>query len=381
MKQDHIKTHCFIDYENVHESGFEGVEKLSDGDSVTIFISSVSHKISLVVLETLLRKKCDLKILHTIGTGKNNLDFQLIAEVGYQIGCHTHERESVRYAIISKDKGYENVVSAFANRGIQVLQCESIERIGGTAVEAVVVQEEIPIEPEWDFKAPIRTSLESLKLTPAELKRIDDIFKASGTLAALHDRLAKAFGKKGNHNIYSKLKTLHKRYQKTLPPEETQPEISLENPSEIPPENPLEVQLEIHSEAPSGLPASAPVVKKKTRGRKKNPSPAVSSDVAALADSTEAGPGEGQIKSLPPLSPPEDGTLENETEQPIPLEAQKGLTSAPAQPEDDLLPEQTEEKKKRKPGRPRKKNGTSKAKAEPVTHEIKLSNASETTGE
>jgi len=57
MKRENRKTHCFIDYENVHESGFEGVEALSDGDTVTTFISSVSHKISLVVLETLLRKK------------------------------------------------------------------------------------------------------------------------------------------------------------------------------------------------------------------------------------------------------------------------------------------------------------------------------------
>lgn len=226
MSESFIKLHCFIDYENVHESGFEGVEMLSDGDAVTIFISSPSHKISLVILETLIRKKCELTIIHTIGTGKNNLDFQLVAELGYQIGQHKIEERA--FAIISKDRGFENVVSAFANRGVRIEQCETVEKISRASHSDDLSEQAPKEEDDWGFAKTIRESLSALNLSKADESRVERIFRESTTLAMLHDRLAKAYGKKGNHQLYSKLKILHKRYQKTLPEPENRPEEMLE---------------------------------------------------------------------------------------------------------------------------------------------------------
>jgi hypothetical protein len=227
MTESFIKLHCFIDYENVHESGFEGVETLSDGDAITIFISSPSHKISLVILETLLRKKCELTIIHTIGTGKNNLDFQLVAELGYQIGQHPVGERA--FAIISKDRGYENVVSAFANRGIIIEMCETVEKIRHIRRTEDVTTEKTKVEDDWGFSIEIQHSVSGLKLSPADVLRVERIFRESTTLAMLHDRLAKAYGKKGNLQLYSKLKMLHKKYQKTLPEPENRPEEMLED--------------------------------------------------------------------------------------------------------------------------------------------------------
>lgn len=353
------KTYCFIDYENVHESGFEGVETLSDGDSVTIFISSVSHKISLVVLETLIRKKCELNIIHTIGTGKNNLDFQLIAEVGYQIGIH--QGENFLFSIISKDRGYENVVTAFLNRGVKILQCETIEKIGHSAAKDSFIEVETENASEWAYAALIRESLDSLKLPAVDLKKIETIFRESSTLAVLHDKLAKSFGKKGNHPLYSKLKTLHKKYQKTLPPMEL-PQAQDDSPSQNPdlllydpgefftevgidadevteffsdqmPDSVEAVMMGVEDgfsdhkddaerENSSDAPAEKPV-KRKPRGRKKKP--------AAGIDETQS--------------------LVEVTLEPV-LPVQEIETDSVTEP-----------KKKRRPGRPRKKNHSAPADA------------------
>ena len=405
MKRENRKTHCFIDYENVHESGFEGVEALSDGDSVTIFISSVSHKISLVVLETLLRKKCELNIIHTIGTGKNNLDFQLIAEVGYQIGRHTYESKSIQFAIISKDRGYENVVTAFLNRGFQIIQCETIEKIGHS-VDSVSV-EPVPDElvEEWEFAASIQKCLASLKLSASDLKKVDAIFKESLTLNTLHDRLVKAFGKKGNHPIYGKLKALHKQYQKTLPQveqyydeavpqthdaltpvvekaEEKRPggesqsrEVNENQLIDVAVSGGIKAEDTPVAAAAAILPAE-PVshpdqplaeIKKKTRGRKrKQPSSKPKTEHETIqavlpesaADRQAENLDETEVKPKLEIKP----KLEQEAlSESIPVETS-------AEPTDQQV-----EKKKRRPGRPRKKNGSSRSAVTPNVKEEKES--------
>ncbi|MZQ98816.1 MAG: hypothetical protein GT601_14200 [Acidaminobacter sp.] len=395
MKRENRKTHCFIDYENVHESGFEGVEALSDGDAVTIFISSASHKISLVVLETLLRKKCELNIIHTIGTGKNNLDFQLIAEVGYQIGRHTYEAQSTQFAIISKDRGYENVVTAFLNRGFQIIQCETIEKIDQNV--DFVRDEPIPDElvEEWEFAASIRKCLVSLKLSPSDLKKADAIFKESLTLNTLHDRLVKAFGKKGNHPVYGKLKALHKQYQKTLPPvvpelDETMSEIHegfvpvIERTEDLRPEDEMqslnfhgdhlietsnggEVPMEAGSSAEmTELVAGEPVThhekpavetKKKTRGRKRK-QPAAKTVSKAEHSESEGVRFERDMDQLPVIHVESmaEGQSESQAKPEMEPHPETIQTGASADPH-----EKTVDKKKRRPGRPRKKNGTSKS--------------------
>ncbi|SCZ81195.1 PIN domain-containing protein [Acidaminobacter hydrogenoformans] len=347
MNREKRKTHCFIDYENVHESGFEGVEALGVGDAVTIFISSVSHKISLVVLDTLLRKNCELNIIHTIGTGKNNLDFQLIAEVGYQIGRQANEKLAPRFVIISKDRGYENVVTVFSKRGVEISQFETIAKIGQLIENCEESLKETHNSPEWEYAESVIKSLEGLKLTEAELSKIDRIFREAHTLAILHDRLAKSFGKRGNHQIYSKLKALHKQYQKTLPVIETAcdeapdtadlqadltPEAVLEAPS--PAVLPKESD---QSEVVETEKATAEV-KKKPRGRRKKPA-----EEKHKADAEE-----------------------NAAEPKLPAEEQAAEVGAEnvGNPEVAAETDKPVEKKKRRPGRPRKKNGSSKSASE-----------------
>lgn len=360
MNREKRKTHCFIDYENVHESGFEGVESLGVGDAVTIFISSVSHKISLVVLDTLLRKNCELNIIHTIGTGKNNLDFQLIAEVGYQIGRQANEKLAPRFVIISKDRGYENVVTVFSKRGVEISQCETIAKVGQLIEKNEDSLKENHYIPEWEYAEAVIKNLEGLKLTEAEFAKIDKIFREAHTLAILHDRLAKTFGKRGNHQIYSKLKTLHKQYQKTLPAikpaYEEAPDV-VDFQSDLTPEAVLEV-LQVTGPAESlkesvntevvELEKVTAEVKKKPRGRRKKPA-----EVKHKADAEE------NADAAAPIVPVVEQVAEAGTEN-------KGNPEAgpKADPEAAAETEKPAEKKKRRPGRPRKKNGSSKPAAE-----------------
>lgn len=105
-----------IDYENVHQFGLTGIEKLSERDTLAIFYSVNSNSIPLTLIELMRKSTIKLELHYIESGGKNALDFQLSSYLGYILGkepdadCH----------IISGDKGYEYVRAFWKDRGIHI---------------------------------------------------------------------------------------------------------------------------------------------------------------------------------------------------------------------------------------------------------------------
>lgn len=111
-------NYYFIDFENVHSDGFCGIEKVKKGDVIYVIYSERSKAFSLEILEKAAIQGAELKAYKVEVGSKNALDFQLSSFLGYIIGKSDHMDCS--YTIVSKDMGYDKVVSFWKNRGRKI---------------------------------------------------------------------------------------------------------------------------------------------------------------------------------------------------------------------------------------------------------------------
>lgn len=105
-----MKMMFLVDGDNALTTGLNGIEMLSEEDSVLIFhskgmqLTKVKNRCS--------SSKANIQYVESVKEGKNSVDFQIIAELGVLVG-----RNEVEYAyIISKDKGYEASIAALNKR-------------------------------------------------------------------------------------------------------------------------------------------------------------------------------------------------------------------------------------------------------------------------
>ena len=98
----------YIDYENVHYDGLDGVENISCKDKIIIF-GGTNDGIRFSDINCLLKTKAKLEFV-TVSTGKKDaLDFQLVSHLMLNID------KRYEYFIIAKDTGY-NYAIEMANR-------------------------------------------------------------------------------------------------------------------------------------------------------------------------------------------------------------------------------------------------------------------------
>ncbi len=103
-----------VDGDNELTTGLNGIEMLSEEDSVLIFYSKGMQLAK--VKKRCSASKANIQFVESVKTGKNSVDFQIIAELGVLVG-----KSEVEYAyIISKDKGYEAPIAALNKRYAKV---------------------------------------------------------------------------------------------------------------------------------------------------------------------------------------------------------------------------------------------------------------------
>ena len=96
-----------IDYENVNNSGMEGVKFLNESDHVYLFYSqNSSPNMKKRYSELLYASKCSVEIIKLYRKGKNGLDFYIATKLGELLG----QGENGLFSIISQDKGFQAVV-------------------------------------------------------------------------------------------------------------------------------------------------------------------------------------------------------------------------------------------------------------------------------
>jgi len=111
-----MKMIFLVDGDNELTKGLNGIEMLSEENSVLIFFSKGIRLEK--VKKRCLNSKADIQFIESVKTGKNSLDFQIIAELGVLVG-----KKEVEYAyIISKDKGYESSIAALKKRYAKVFK-------------------------------------------------------------------------------------------------------------------------------------------------------------------------------------------------------------------------------------------------------------------
>ena len=105
-----MKMIFLVDGDNSIKDGLSGIDMLSQEDTVLIFHQKGA---ALAKIKTITEKsKAEIKFIESAKSGKNSIDFQIIAELGVLIG-----KQEVEYAyIISHDKGYEAPITALKMR-------------------------------------------------------------------------------------------------------------------------------------------------------------------------------------------------------------------------------------------------------------------------
>ena len=101
-----IETFYLIDFENVHEEGLNGADKLGAHDHVHFFSTRNAPKISFQILKDF--NSAHL-YSHEIPVGRQSLDMHLVSYLGYLIS--EHKNQKCRYVIVSQDTDYDNIIS------------------------------------------------------------------------------------------------------------------------------------------------------------------------------------------------------------------------------------------------------------------------------
>lgn len=137
-----------VDYENVHEAGFDGVETvgLTDKDVVCIFTGLPSLAISIKTLSILNSAELQYFI---VTQSKQAVDMCIASYMGYLI-AENKGKEPVNYIVVSKDGDYDSMLQFWANMGdgsfsrrTNFTSDSSVEEFGRRAeeksIDAVVV--------------------------------------------------------------------------------------------------------------------------------------------------------------------------------------------------------------------------------------------------
>lgn len=96
-----------VDYENTHS--LSGIATLSKDDKVVIFYSQNANSLTFDTHKRIMESSATVEYKY-VGTGSQNaLDFQLSTYLGYLVSAHKDSDEKI--VIVSRDKGFNNVVS------------------------------------------------------------------------------------------------------------------------------------------------------------------------------------------------------------------------------------------------------------------------------
>ena len=107
-----MSTHYLVDYENVHETGLNGLNRLPAEDCVYVFHTSGNDRISLSLLDD---AQAWVKVIR-VSPGKQSLDMHLGSFLGYLIG--KEEDPETKYAVVSRDTDYHGI-AGFWNKSWQ----------------------------------------------------------------------------------------------------------------------------------------------------------------------------------------------------------------------------------------------------------------------
>lgn len=112
----------YIDYENVHNEGLKGVQKLQQEDKLHLFYSIKADTLKIDVVRQLMECPATICFDKIVNGVENALDFQLITA----LMCNYSAEE--KYYIISRDKGYDAAIEMAGKQNRDnIYRCRDID--------------------------------------------------------------------------------------------------------------------------------------------------------------------------------------------------------------------------------------------------------------
>lgn len=187
-------AYYLIDFENVKSRGMEGVELLTEEDTVCIFYSDNADSMTFDLHRKLNETKADI-IYHKVAVGtKNALDFQLATYLGYLICEQQREGIHPNYFIVTKDNGFTSLMVYWKAQGVPVriirnllwgknpvaeqnllTEEEQETETVVTAEEDVTEQPEpAQLEPVEETKEPVQPKTVEVSAEPTQPKAVEE---------------------------------------------------------------------------------------------------------------------------------------------------------------------------------------------------------------
>lgn len=192
-----------IDFENVGSDGLCGTEELTEKDSVYIFYSSNSGRISMKMHQCICCSRANFKYFEISVGGKNALDFQLSTFLGYLIS----RKDTEEIFIISKDRGFRHILNFWTERAEQ-LSVNGFSLVQKTAINAENALEDISAQPEPNEPDNTDEDVSAKNTEPSEsdqiralIQSLDDV----STHAVLYKKLVYKLGHEKGAELYRKL--------------------------------------------------------------------------------------------------------------------------------------------------------------------------------
>lgn len=105
------ETYYLIDFENVKDAGLVCSGNFTNNDHIHIFSTENALKINLKSLVQF-NNASELNT-HIVAAGKQSLDKHLLLYLGYLIGLNNKTQKNCKYTIVSKDKGFDDIILFF----------------------------------------------------------------------------------------------------------------------------------------------------------------------------------------------------------------------------------------------------------------------------
>ena len=178
-----------IDYENVNEGGLNGIEMLSQDDTLIIFYNE-TQKLSIDIHRLLEKAVCKKEYVKVNKSAKNYLDFQLSTYLGYLVNKH----KDVQFKIISKDTGFDAVINFWKGRQVKIWRNIDLTK---SSVELV----------RLEVNAALKNSQINFSVNENELA---DMIMKYKTKQGLNNAIMKIYGSEKTGKINTAIKQLIK---------------------------------------------------------------------------------------------------------------------------------------------------------------------------
>lgn len=186
-------AYYLIDFENL--KNISGCATLLENDTIVFFYSKNANTLSFELHIELSECKANKEYIKAESGGKNALDFQLSTYVGYLIAKNPNEE----IYIISKDAGFQNVLSFWKQKGKGVLKlrkniveadCEKIDCVEKSTENAEKTTKQ---EHKETIETVLKNNASKLGITQEQQKKIIEIFNSLKSKPAINNNMNKYF--------------------------------------------------------------------------------------------------------------------------------------------------------------------------------------------